>query len=112
MAMLFRVNLPVAMFVTLYTNPLTIVPLYWLAYQLGLLVTGESDALSFTQFSVPDLTWSSWSEQLMAWIMPLGKPFAIGLPLLAVLLSTGSYLMVRLGWRLWVILHWSWRKRR
>ena len=32
---IFRVNLPVAVFVTLYTNPFTIVPLYYLAYKLG-----------------------------------------------------------------------------
>ena len=41
-ALVFRVNLPLAMFVTLYTNPLAIVPLYLLAYQIGRLATGDS----------------------------------------------------------------------
>src|SRR5512142_2270877 len=38
LAVLLRVNLPVAVFTTLYTNPFTIVPLYLLAYEIGLLV--------------------------------------------------------------------------
>src|ERR1019366_3025249 len=35
LAVSFRVNLPVALIATLYTNPFTIVPLYVLAYELG-----------------------------------------------------------------------------
>ena len=38
-ALVFRVNLPLALLVTLYTNPFTIVPLYVLAYQIGRLAT-------------------------------------------------------------------------
>src|SRR3954471_12439277 len=38
LAVLFRVNLPIAMIVTLYSNPFTIVPLYYLAFKLGQLV--------------------------------------------------------------------------
>src|SRR6266542_1168006 len=34
----FKVNLPIAVAVTLYTNPFTIVPLYYLAFKLGKLV--------------------------------------------------------------------------
>src|SRR3989441_8913588 len=40
LAVAFRVNLPVAVVVTLYTNPLTIVPLYLLAYEYGKLLVG------------------------------------------------------------------------
>src|SRR5258706_8002312 len=36
-----RANILAAMFATWYTNPLTFVPLYLLAYQIGALVTGE-----------------------------------------------------------------------
>src|SRR6478752_9619441 len=39
-----RVNLPVAMLMTLYTNPFTVVPLYYAAFKLGVLVLRESDA--------------------------------------------------------------------
>jgi hypothetical protein len=39
-AVLFRVNLPTALLTTLYTNPLTIVPLYLVAYKIGSLALG------------------------------------------------------------------------
>lgn len=42
-AVAFKVNLPLALLVTLYTNPFTIVPLYLLAYQIGRLTIGESN---------------------------------------------------------------------
>ena len=41
LAWCWRINLPVALATTLYTNPLTIVPLYWLAYEYGCLLTGQ-----------------------------------------------------------------------
>ena len=46
LAVPLRKNLPVALFVTLYTNPFTIVPLYVLAYGYGrLLVVGDGGAI-------------------------------------------------------------------
>src|SRR5690606_2959085 len=39
-----RVNLPVAVVVTLYSNPLTVVPLYYCAFELGQWVLFENDA--------------------------------------------------------------------
>lgn len=108
MAVLFRVNLPVAMFTTLYTNPFTIVPLYWLAYQLGAWVSGHGHSLSDRHFVVPEMGWDNWFAVIIDWMVSLGKPFAIGLPLLAVILALLGYVSVRLGWRLWVM--WQWRK--
>ena len=108
-AVLFRVNLPVAMFTTIYTNPFTIVPLYWAAYQLGVFVTGMNHSMTAARFEVPEMDWNNWFTVMIDWIVSLGKPFAIGLPLLAVILAILGYVMVRAGWRLWVI--WQWRKR-
>lgn len=109
LAVLFRVNLPVALFTTLYTNPITIVPLYWLAYQLGSLVTGQSQAVTDAHFMVPEMGWDNWFTVLIDWILSLGKPFAIGLPLLAVVFAVLGYVLVRMGWRGWVM--WQWRQR-
>jgi hypothetical protein len=111
-AVLFRVNLPVAMFTTFYTNPFTIVPLYWLAYQLGALVTGHGHHVSDTRFVLPEMDWSNWFTVIVDWMVSLGKPFAIGLPLLAVLLAILGYVVVRLGWRIWVMRQWYKRGQR
>src|SRR5262245_7451842 len=40
-AIMCRVNLPIAVLVTLYSNPFTIVPLYYAAFKLGQLVLLE-----------------------------------------------------------------------
>src|SRR6188472_1824790 len=40
-AVVFKVNLPVAIITTLYSNPFTILPIYAAAYMIGAFVTGE-----------------------------------------------------------------------
>jgi hypothetical protein len=120
LAVLFRVNLPVAMLTTLYTNPLTIVPLYLLAYALGAFVTGQHTGLSAAQFAVPEMGWSNWFTVMLDWVMSLGKPFAIGLPLLAIILAIIGYFVVRVLWYGMVVLEWrrraarraKWQKKR
>ena len=107
LAVLFRVNLPVAAFTTLYTNPFTIVPLYLLAYEIGVLVSGSSGATAIPAF--PELHWRDGFTQVWTWLMALGKPLLIGLPLLAIGLAIVGYVLVRLAWRLYVML--KWRKR-
>lgn len=104
LAVLFRVNLPVAMFTTLYTNPFTLVPLYMLAYEIGLQVSGSSSATAMPTF--PELNWNDGFTQLWSWLMALGKPLVIGLPLLALGLAIIGYFTVRLLWRLFVVLKW------
>ena len=109
LAVLFRVNLPVAMFTTLYTNPLTIVPLYVVAYELGALVTGQHGGLSAAHFALPEMSWDNWYTVLSEWVISLGKPFALGLPLLAVGLAITGYFVVRVLWHMVVV--WEWRRR-
>lgn len=109
LAVLFRVNLPVAMFTTLYTNPFTIAPLYVLAYELGALVIGHHDGLSSAHFVLPEMSWSNWYIVLLDWVVSLGKPFAVGLPLLAISLAIAGYFTVRVLWYSMVV--WEWRKR-
>ena len=67
-ALIFRVNLPLAMFVTLYTNPFTIVPLYLVAYQIGRLATGDSAGFS----EPPDFDLAhaiDWMEAMLTWMI-------------------------------------------
>ena len=106
-AVLFRVNLSVAVATTFYTNPLTIAPLYYLAYKLGVLVTGQNGTPH--HFAIPQISWNDWYTVLPHWILSLGKPFAIGLPLLATLFAITGYFLVRILWRGMVV--WKWRKR-
>jgi uncharacterized protein (DUF2062 family) len=110
MSIVFRVNLPLALFTTLYTNPITIVPLYMLAYGLGLWVTDQPLAdINASLNILQNLSWTTWFNVLPGWLATLGKPFAIGLPLLASLLAVAGYFSVRV---LWVcIVMRKWKKR-
>ena len=112
LSVLFRVNLPVALLTTLYTNPFTIVPLYVLAYELGAWVTGWQHHAATVNLYMPELTWGNWYNELLHWLFSLGHPFAIGLPLLAISLAVSGYVAVRLGWRFAVLLRWRARRQR
>ena len=109
LAVLFRVNLPVALFTTLYTNPFTILPLYVVAYEYGAFVIGYHNGVSSERLQLPALHWNNWTTVLHDWFVSLGIPFAVGLPLLAVTLALFGYIGVRLLWRAMVI--WEWRRR-
>lgn len=105
LAIPLRKNLPVSLLVTLYTNPLTIVPLYVLAYAYGrLLLPGDYAPLG-ADF---DVSWSS----LGATLVQLGKPLGVGLLALALTLAALGYVAVQVGWRLWVVRAWRARARR
>jgi uncharacterized protein (DUF2062 family) len=111
-AVAFRVNLPVAVAVTLYTNPLTIGPIYVIAYWIGtLFLPGDSAPFSHP----PGFDWSNlgaWLRALLEWSLSLGKPLAVGLVALAIGLAIAGYVVVQLAWRAHVILAWRRRKAR
>jgi uncharacterized protein (DUF2062 family) len=112
LAVPLRVNLPVALATTLYTNPLTIGPLYVIAYWIGtLLVPGDGAPFSHP----PGFDWSNlgaWLRALWEWSLSLGKPLAVGLVALAVGLAIAGYVIVQLAWRAHVVLAWRRRKAR
>jgi uncharacterized protein (DUF2062 family) len=112
LAVLLRVNLPVAAFTTLYTNPFTILPLYAVAYELGAWLSGVRSNAPIRHLAFPDMHWQSWPSELWVWMQMLGKPLLIGLPTLALILAIAGYFVVRVAWRVGVVLRWRARKRR
>jgi uncharacterized protein (DUF2062 family) len=105
-------NIPVALATTFYTNPLTIVPLYVLAYEYGALLLGRGGTPKITVFEWDwqDLVGSA--ERMVHWSLSLGRPLAVGLVALALTLALLGYFAVRVGWRLYVIAAWRARARR
>lgn len=107
-AMIFRINLPLALLTTLYTNPFSIVPLYFVAYRMGTYVTGTENAF----VAPPDFAWGHIQDSfsaLLQWLVLLGKPLAVGLPVLATTLAVTGYCLVKISWRFYLIR--AWRKR-
>lgn len=102
-----RANIPAAMFATLYTNPLTFVPLYLLAYQIGSLVTGEHAP----PFMPPDIGHSPgtlWTAipDLFRWVVSLGDTLLIGLAIQATLTAVIGYIATLVAWRIVVTRRW------
>jgi uncharacterized protein len=109
----FKVNLPVAVATTLYSNPLTIVPIYIAAYAIGALVTGNGGgSMPRTELHLMDKPVQDWIPAMFDWVVSLGKPLLVGLLLLGILLSIGGYFLVRGAWRLHTIHEWRKRSRR
>jgi uncharacterized protein len=111
--LIIRVNLPVALLTTLYTNPFTIVPLYLLAYQIGSLALGASGGRHAPR--PPDWDWSALGASMRAlldWTLSLGTPLALGLFMLACLLAAIGYFTVRVSWNVYLRRAWAQRRHR
>ena len=113
LAVIFRVNLPVAMVTTLYTNPITWGPLILAAYAIGSWVTGGNGAPAASL----EFDWSSqpWSDFLFAfwhWFLGLGETFLIGNLILATSLAVLGYFAVQLAWRLYLLAYLRRRRAR
>lgn len=111
-AVVFRVNLPLSLLCTVYTNPVTIVPLYILAFSIGQVVlTGNNHHF----IAPPELGEGgvlAWFQALTDWMIGLGAPLALGLVLLASGLAISGYFLVRMLYRARLVYAWNQRKRR
>jgi uncharacterized protein (DUF2062 family) len=113
LAVVFKVNLPIAVVVTLYSNPFTIVPLYYLAFKLGELVFWRgSGELPDMALALQGKGFREWIPAALDWIASVGKPLLIGLPLLALILAVLGYVLVDTAWRFQVRLEWRRRQIR
>ncbi|MEJ7932127.1 DUF2062 domain-containing protein [Ramlibacter sp. AN1015] len=97
----WRANIPVSVLATLVTNPLTLGFWLWAAYRLGTVFV-----------TAPPLVMPRQGTSLLEWLQAVGTPVFIGMGLFAVLGSIGAYALVKLAWRLRVVLHLRQRRRR
>jgi len=103
LAIIFRVNLPIAMIVTLYSNPFTVVPLYYVAFKLGQFVLMQGNGpLPPVAFNLEGKGFREWIPAALDWLTSVGKPLLVGLPLLGVLLAVVGYFAARWTWKLYV----------
>lgn len=118
-AIVLRVNLPVAAFATLSTNPLTVPPLYYAAYQLGSFLTASDEDIRHLAGSG---TAQNYYDQLgqvlrsfplfIEWALSFGLPLMLGLAIIATVSAILGYVAVSLLWQLSVRLRWHKRRRR
>jgi len=100
-AIAFRVNLPISVVLVWLTNPLTMAPIYYLAYKVGAF-TLRRPALEL-QFE-----WTR--EWLMRELGAIWEPFLLGCLIFSTVSAILGYIVVRGLWR-WHVSH-NWRKRK
>jgi uncharacterized protein (DUF2062 family) len=103
LALLFRVNLPLAVVLVWITNPLTMGPMYWFAWWLGAALLGHEHVPRQFEFTF---------DWFGAEIAQIWQPLFLGCALLAVASSAAGYLICRLFWRYQVIRALLARRRR
>lgn len=98
LAILFRVNLPLAAMAVWITNPLTIAPIFFYAYKVGAWVL--EIPVEHYAFSP---TWEWFTQEFLK----IWQPLLLGCTIFGVLSALLAVLFVRIGWRLIVIRSWS-----
>jgi uncharacterized protein (DUF2062 family) len=99
--MLLRANIVAGIVATFYTNPLTIIPIYAFAFKVGQWVLPGNTALPsidpIMQFQFASV---DWFKALSEWILSLGTPLLVGLPIVGLVFAVIGYYGFELLWRL------------
>lgn len=105
-AVFMRANLPVAVAGTFVTNPFTFAPVYYLAYRVGMLITGTDHAVEPLVFDAHANNLWEWLGFWLERIQRLGKPLIVGLFVIACGFSVSSYFGINWLWRKLTLRAW------
>jgi uncharacterized protein len=94
-AMTWRINIPTIMATIYVVNPLTMVPIYYVAYRIGAVLSGSP----VHRFGFR-LSWD-WLQHGLG---PMWKPFLTGCLACSMVCGVGGWLALELVWR-WYVLH-------
>lgn len=102
-AVMLRCNLPLSVGLVFLTNPLTMPPLFYMAYKIGALILGVP--AEHTEFELS----SYWLSSSMSAVW---KPFLLGCLVCGLCFGCVGYVTVSQLWRLHVVRNWQRRQRR
>lgn len=109
-AIMWGANLPVSIALTWITNPFTFIPILYATYRIGNLFLHMPSSFHFPARS-DYLSYSDWFIQSWHWLLTLGKPLLIGIPITAVGAGLLGYAMTLGIWNSVLHLHIRRRKR-
>jgi uncharacterized protein (DUF2062 family) len=99
-AVYFEANLLISVVLVWITNPLTMPPLYYFAYRVGLWFLGGDATVETSEFSVERL-WNGFGDII--------GPFLFGCLILGVVCSVAGYIGMNTFWRYYVRKKWAHR---
>lgn len=102
LALLFRLNVPVAIATVFVTNPITMVPMFAFAYWLGCQFLG----VPVTDFHF-EMSW----QWVQAELFPIWKPFLTGCLLAGLFTAAVGYTVLGTLWQVILVLRYHERKR-
>lgn len=102
-AFYFRANLPISVALVWITNPLTMPPMFYFAYIVGLWSLGQNAPSTDFEFTV---------ESVMSSLGDIGGPFLLGCLILGILSSILGYFGIRLFWKYSISKKWRLRKNK
>lgn len=102
-AIYFRSNIPLSVALVWVTNPVTMPPLFYFAYRVGLLFTNGPVTEQSSEFSVGNVL----SELGEVW-----QPFLLGCLILGVVCASTGYFGIQYFWRAHITKKWAERKER
>ena len=103
LAILLRVNLPIAVALVWITNPVTMPAVFYFCYSLGAwLLDTPVHAVEF------EISWEWISTELIRIL----KPFLLGSSLVSAMSAAAGYFGIRALWRWHVVRDWERRKER
>lgn len=102
-AILFRINLPLSVVFVWISNPITIPPMFFLAYKTGSFLLNEPARNIQFELSF------GWLSEIFSEIW---QPLLLGCFSLGTLSAIVGYISIRLLWRLAIISKWEERKKK
>jgi hypothetical protein len=95
LSFLMKVNLPISVAITWFNNPFTFIPVNIFMYKVGAWILHNPHQAPLLEPLSQD---SSVFKELYTWIISLGKPFALGVFIVAVGSAMIGYFIVNLAW--------------
>ena len=101
-AVILRCNLPVSVALVWISNPLTIPPIFYGCYRLGVLILGAPEA---------HIDWSAGPTIFVEQLHRIFWPLITGCTVAGIFFASLGYFFVRVFWRLHVIRAWNKRRK-
>ena len=100
-AFYFRANLPISVALVWITNPLTMPPMFYFAYIVGMYLLGRDSPSADFEFTV---------EAVMSGLGDIWFPFLFGCAIIGILSAFVGYFGIQLFWRYYVSKKWTERQ--
>ncbi|MCK5478745.1 MAG: DUF2062 domain-containing protein [Methylococcales bacterium] len=97
-----RANLPISVALVWLTNPLTMPPMFYFAYVVGLWSLGMNTPSADFEFTL---------DSVMSSLGDIGGPFLFGCLILGIISSAAGYFGIRWFWQYYVTKKWNMRKK-